>query len=208
MADQSRRPVSAARRRLLQALSAGGGLASAATVVPNQWRRPLIDAVLLPAHAQVSGGWYGVVMVDRFGEAQNPARNGLFARMAGKIVPQARAGTLTPTEFPYHICVAPDGDQYWIDVVAEDYINGEAGIQFAASATADNIYRDLDIVDSGDNCGKVAVIIHDIRLSSVNENADGDIRIGGRGGQVIPFSIPMQPCNLPGLGRCSEIPGP
>lgn len=49
------RPRSA-RRRLLKGLLAGGSVAGTAKVVlPETWSRPLVDAALVPAHAQATG---------------------------------------------------------------------------------------------------------------------------------------------------------
>lgn len=42
----------AARRRLLGTLVAGG---AAGAALPSQWKKPVIDAVMLPAHAQTTG---------------------------------------------------------------------------------------------------------------------------------------------------------
>ncbi|HSH41848.1 MAG TPA: hypothetical protein VK973_06960 [Arenicellales bacterium] len=42
------------RRRILKQLAAGGGMVAAAKSLPEQWIRPKVDAVLLPAHAQTS----------------------------------------------------------------------------------------------------------------------------------------------------------
>jgi hypothetical protein len=42
-----------ARRRLLKTLAAGG---VAGAALPAQWTRPVIEAVVLPAHAQATGG--------------------------------------------------------------------------------------------------------------------------------------------------------
>lgn len=41
-----------ARRRLLGTLVAGG---AAGAALPSQWKKPVIDAVMLPAHAQTTG---------------------------------------------------------------------------------------------------------------------------------------------------------
>jgi hypothetical protein len=43
------------RRRLLQALGLAGGGAVAA-LLPTRWTRPLVEVVVLPAHAQTSPG--------------------------------------------------------------------------------------------------------------------------------------------------------
>jgi hypothetical protein len=42
------------RRRLLKALSLGGAVTVSDSVVPRSWVSPVVDSVLLPAHAQTS----------------------------------------------------------------------------------------------------------------------------------------------------------
>lgn len=49
--DHSEVPLS--RRRLLKAI--GGGTVAGATLLPGHWSKPIVDTVLLPAHAQTSG---------------------------------------------------------------------------------------------------------------------------------------------------------
>lgn len=43
------------RRKLLKSIIAGGGAAMTAGFVPETWTRPVVESVLLPAHAQTSG---------------------------------------------------------------------------------------------------------------------------------------------------------
>ena len=44
------------RRRLLKALSLGGAAAGLGQVLPERWVRPIVNSVVLPAHAQLSPG--------------------------------------------------------------------------------------------------------------------------------------------------------
>ena len=44
------------RRRLLKALAVGGGAVVVGTSLPASWTKPVIESVVLPAHAQASGG--------------------------------------------------------------------------------------------------------------------------------------------------------
>ncbi len=43
-----------ARRKLLKSLVAGGGAAVTANSLPDKWAKPVVDSVLLPAHAQTT----------------------------------------------------------------------------------------------------------------------------------------------------------
>jgi len=43
------------RRRLVRSLAAGGGALSATALLPNSWTKPVVNTVILPAHAQLSG---------------------------------------------------------------------------------------------------------------------------------------------------------
>ncbi len=49
--------MSHSRRNLLRALSVGGVVG--ATQLPASWSKPVVDAVVLPAHAQTTGGFFG-----------------------------------------------------------------------------------------------------------------------------------------------------
>ncbi|KAA3630362.1 MAG: hypothetical protein DWQ08_06360 [Proteobacteria bacterium] len=68
------------RRRLLKALTIGGGAVSAANL-PTSWKTPVIESVSLPAHAQtttpnvLSGGANAITALDR----DRSAESGLFA---------------------------------------------------------------------------------------------------------------------------------
>ena len=49
--DASKQPNKATRRKLLISIGAGGAFAN---TLPAHWTRPIVDSVLLPAHAQTS----------------------------------------------------------------------------------------------------------------------------------------------------------
>ncbi len=86
--DSSEKTVSA-RRRLLQAFAVGG---TAAVVLPEKWVKPVIDAVIVPAHASGSV----VPIVGTYGNSGNPVmgNNGsgnFLDRFAGMLIGSAYA---------------------------------------------------------------------------------------------------------------------
>ena len=51
------------RRKLLKTVAAGGGAIIAGKSLPENWTRPAVDSVMLPAHALTSGGPYSGTLV-------------------------------------------------------------------------------------------------------------------------------------------------
>jgi hypothetical protein len=43
------------RRKLLKGLAAGGGAVTTSKLLPESWGKPILDALVLPAHAQATG---------------------------------------------------------------------------------------------------------------------------------------------------------
>ncbi len=52
------------RRELLKAMAATSGAVLAASMLPGQWTKPIIDAGVLPAHALVSGTSLTIAIAD------------------------------------------------------------------------------------------------------------------------------------------------
>lgn len=45
-----------ARRKLLKSLVAGGGVMASGKILPDHWSAPVVESVVLPAHAQTTSG--------------------------------------------------------------------------------------------------------------------------------------------------------
>lgn len=58
--NTSQQAVSSARRRLLSALAITGGGSFLAKSLPDRWLQPVVDTVILPAHAQITGSCSGL----------------------------------------------------------------------------------------------------------------------------------------------------
>ena len=52
------------RRKLLKSIAAGGGAIVAGKSLPDKWTAPVVDTVLLPAHAQTSPAPPACLAVD------------------------------------------------------------------------------------------------------------------------------------------------
>jgi hypothetical protein len=48
------------RRKVLKSIARGGGAVAAAKALPERWLKPVVESVLLPAHAQTSGCASGI----------------------------------------------------------------------------------------------------------------------------------------------------
>ena len=106
--EKSQKSVSA-RRRLFQILAVGG---TAAVVLPAKWVKPVVDAVIVPAHAAGSvvgrvGGIYGNGGVQT---TQNTNSASALDRFAGMIIGSAHAAVLPLTcgslTDPNSVCIS------------------------------------------------------------------------------------------------------
>jgi hypothetical protein len=52
--QEERQERAVSRRRLLKALAAAGGAATASTMLPGKWSEPIVEMGVLPVHAQIT----------------------------------------------------------------------------------------------------------------------------------------------------------
>jgi hypothetical protein len=181
------------RRRLLRAVAGAGGLVTAGRLLPETWTRPVVDAVSLPAHAQTSGSYYGVVPIP-----ENEINGQIQRSLIDLIIPAAHAQEVPRFALEAHICVIPQGDSARMDVVTRQVLgpNPNTGILHSGVVPIDGSPANLAFVDSGTNCIVKAVPLS-VQLDSLAKG-----RILDFGG--LAFDLPQQGCNLPGLGFCKE----
>ena len=96
---------STSRRKLLKSIAAGSGAIVVGKSLPDSWSRPVVDSVMLPAHARTS--------LSNGPFAGNATTNGtsletdsIFAKASDSLIQQAQAGliiSLTP-----YVCVTPN----------------------------------------------------------------------------------------------------
>lgn len=99
---QTEATASPARRRLLRVLAGAGGVVATGALLPEKWTQPLVNRVLVPAHAQAtalsySGGSSG------FGPGPAP-REGLGQRIMNAVIPPANAGQGSE-QSPINVCI-------------------------------------------------------------------------------------------------------
>ncbi|MDZ7842378.1 MAG: hypothetical protein U5R46_16385 [Gammaproteobacteria bacterium] len=184
------------RRRLLKTIAGAGGIYTAGKMLPETWTRPVVDAVSLPAHAQTSGVFFGVVGIEEITNAP-PAGGGIL----DLIVPAAHAEDRPPREA--HICVVPQGDEARFDVVIMNYFFRlfGTGVQFGGMVPIGGGKRVLDFIEGPENCTLEKSPKVEARLDSL---AQGTLFVDGD--EIdIPFNLPQQDCNLPGLGDCEDV---
>jgi hypothetical protein len=81
------------RRKLLKSIAAGSGAIVAGKSLPESWSRPVVDSVVLPAHAQTSGCTITMVVLDPAGA---PVPSGTQIYNAGE--EYTFTGTVIPAE--------------------------------------------------------------------------------------------------------------
>jgi hypothetical protein len=88
------------RRKLLKSIAAGSGAIVAGKSLPESWSKPVVDSVLLPAHAQTSPAvqtYFGPAIVIEGQELMGGANdvdveNTILADVTDKLIPAAHAG--------------------------------------------------------------------------------------------------------------------
>ena len=143
--------VRVSRRRLLSAIALGGG---AAAVLPERWVKPVVDAVLLPAHAQAT-------MVQNFGLYSNQNGNnvqgrlstGLLDRVAGFLVGTAAAAVppgdcSNPNTLPNLFCVSFDVPEVGTNVAIAFY-DGDQNQFLTGTGTLADVNEIGDVIIGG-----------------------------------------------------------
>ena len=88
-----------ARRKVLKTIAAGGGAVALGKSLPEQWSKPVVDSVLVPAHAQATPGPQRSVVLVELQQASS-----LLDFFVGTA--NAAAPCVPPTAF----CVDRDGN--------------------------------------------------------------------------------------------------
>lgn len=200
---------SESRRKLLKSIVAGGGAVVAGKSLPESWSRPVVDSVMLPAHAQTSPPAasppppasqavliYGANIVA---ENSHDGQETLHAKIVDTLVPTAEAGEGGPSA--YFICIKV------IDGVASIVFSPYASISGGYNMVRrGNIALDAEMKGEGTITASYPQDVSpdaDCDWLDGNERLDASVRIDasdpeeamfelqrGSGGSWIPYSVP------------------
>ena len=198
------------RRKLLKSIAAGSGAIVAGKSLPESWSRPVVDSVILPAHAQTSPPAPPAPSTGPFAGGVTQTNGmletgSLLAKVTDSLIPDANAGqgsgcNLTAT---YYVCVVPSADLNSAKVTAyEDYgLNaGRDAVSYtwenvpvggsSTDAATDKNVNGCPEPDLGYNLIEDLGLINEAHasdviecsLTSVTGTAQGSININGKGG--------------------------
>ncbi|MDH3378156.1 MAG: hypothetical protein OEQ39_14520 [Gammaproteobacteria bacterium] len=177
------------RRKLLKSALAGSGAVIAGKSLPENWTKPVVESVLLPAHAQTSfvGGSYHL-RPNGNTTGLNSDSDNLFARLVDSTIPTANAQI---SVFPVDYCVDVTANGEWNAVI--NSINGN----WTATGTV-----------GGGEVPMTAILCTDHPLVTfrVISNAASQVQIEIKEGGIVsgPSSLPAGIC--PTLALCSALP--
>jgi hypothetical protein len=174
-----------ARRRLLKSLAAGSGAIVAGKSLPENWGRPVVDSVMLPAHAQTSllnsSGPGSLVNQNVF---QGPReQESLLAYVADALLPQARGQGLV--EDALFILLQQSTSQVCVEHVREggeapDVANFSAMVTFGQPGCESSLLLTAKNVPANPGVNTPAIVTPQCSI------ADGIVSIGESLGLIPP----------------------
>ncbi len=199
-----------ARRKLLKGVAAGGGAIVAGKTLPDNWSRPMVDSVLLPAHAQMS--------LNSFTGNSNQAAVDTGSRVAqimNNMVNEAQAKG-HPLYDATEICIRSDGPgTVRVDAIINDYnyfgsmnasasgvpVGGGFVAMFVTPCDNDNRSSALETMGliNDAHAGKGMEIQVDVQVASTSGSAVGQFGIAS-GSFSVPFNLPPGDCTAPDCG--------
>lgn len=133
---------SESRRKLLKSIAAGSGAIIAGKSLPESWAKPVVDSVMLPAHAQTS---VCALTMEVYNAAGAPIASGTTIAFNPDPIPQADfRGTVSPSGLGVGGTVslswsAPDGSSGQTSAVVQSdgsWSTGLIDLDFGATGTA------------------------------------------------------------------------
>jgi hypothetical protein len=144
------------RRKLLKSIVAGSGAIVAGKSLPEKWSRPVVDSVMLPAHAQTSNQVYSSPLADIGMNGQQIGGNSLFARLADGLIPEADAGVILTTAIA---CATTSGSMLEFEILYE----GKGAYRISGMLPLDKQIASVTLVE----CPGSTVFSIDMQITSM-----------------------------------------
>ena len=168
------------RRKLLKTAAASSGLAVAATALPVTWTKPVVDSILLPAHAQTSGAVVGGVYTAAtvgITFKSNSNKTGVQYALLDSLISPVNAQVVFDGQKPdSHIVRGLCGNND--DEGGEGNVDGTVVLIFRVNA---NDIVDVAVTlesgakdDSETNCAGATTIISGVTIQDVTVQLDDD----------------------------------
>ncbi len=191
-----------ARRKVLKKLLVGGGAAVAASqTLPTKWTKPVVDSVILPAHAQTTvvpttpaptttvfmQNFRGPVSAAFTAIDPNQTQEGLFA-VLDTIIPQAHAGTVTATG---DMCIEVNGTNFTASLLIETVFYTGSGTVGGGAITL------TDVNDCLTSFSSVSIAVDSASASGADYTLSGRFTSTG----ILPLGngCPSDPGTCPAL---------
>ena len=111
------------RRKLLKSIALGGGAIAVGKTLPQSWTRPVVESVMLPAHAQASVpsvlSFSGTIFEPNGAiQADNTDANdkSLLAKVFDSVIPEAKANG----GYEFSICIEVNGSSCSVRAIAHE----------------------------------------------------------------------------------------
>ena len=145
---------SESRRKLLKSIAAGSGAIVAGKNLPESWSRPVVDSVMLPAHAQTSlAPLYSTIATRTENQSDG---NTMIAGIMERLVPTAEAGGISD------VCITGCGKNDGTNLNIDCFDVCEEGVAFAGSLPLDGTFVEIEINFCVDEPGSEELQVSDI----------------------------------------------
>lgn len=173
------------RRKLLKSIAAGSGAVIAGKNLPENWARPVVDSVMLPAHAQTSSRTYFIFSSANFVSLDNE----LKGTTPEELIARSEAGPLSwfveTAEAQGEnnaICVTTDGSTY--------QVRYQRGPEFyTGSGSVGDPLTDLN-----STCPGFAIVYQFTVISVVGSVANVMLKVGKN--DAVEILVPEDACNF------------
>jgi len=198
------------RRKLLKSIAAGSGAVIVGKNLPDSWSRPVVDAVMLPAHAQTSARYFSDTRQPPQTMIFPDQQRSLLAKGMDSLVPKANAGSWADASYA---CISILGNiatiHYFVGPALNMARSGQVTLgqdmTGSGTITMSALSSDTNCSSWVQSCGSSCTT----RPVEIDASNEGYVifRIEGEGWREVHVYPTDMPCegNMPTLtGDCDE----